>query len=229
MGGAEPVTAPVLTLEAVALVLAGSRTLDRIDLTLVPGERLAVVGPNGCGKSMLARLAVGLLAPTQGKVRLFGEDLAVAEGKALRRLRARIGASLQGGSLLSDLSVEDNLRLGMGASRRDPLVDPALNRILITFGLDRVAALPIEQLSEGEQRRVELARAVGRSPDLLVLDEPFDGADAETASDMEGRIKAWLLRRPDAALLLMTHDEAMARRLAADLKSPGASGPSTAC
>jgi ABC-type multidrug transport system ATPase subunit len=187
--------------------------LDRIDLTLAPSERVAVVGANGSGKSMIVRLAVGLLSPTQGKVRLFGVNLDAADGPALGRLRSRVGASLQGGSLLSDLSVEDNLRLGMGATRGDPMLDPALNRILITFGLERVASNLISGLSEGEQRRVELARAVGRSPELLLLDEPFDGADAQTASDLETRVKAWLLRQPNAALLLATHDEALARRL----------------
>ncbi len=202
----------VLNLHNVAYVAGGARPLDRIGLTLRAGERLAVTGANGAGKSTIARLAVGLAQPAEGHVALFGEDLASAGADAVRRLRGRVGLVLQGGSLLSDLSVEDNLRLGLGVGGRradSQRLGQRIDRILLDFNLEHLDGHPIDALSAGEKRRVELARAVLRDPDLLILDDPFEGASSDAARDLEARTVKLLTRRP-RALLLLTHDEALA-------------------
>ncbi|MBJ7444770.1 MAG: ATP-binding cassette domain-containing protein, partial [Sphingobium sp.] len=104
----------LLAFESVSLVLGGVRLLDRIDLTIAAGERVAIVGESGSGKGWLLRLAVGLAEPGSGTVRLIGVALDGADTDARRLLRSRCGLAMQGGSLLGDLSVEENLRLALG-------------------------------------------------------------------------------------------------------------------
>lgn len=204
----------VLRLSNVAYVAGGARLLDRIDLDLAAGERLAVVGANGSGKSTLALIAGGLTPPSQGSVALFGKDTAALPAPALRLLRGRIGMVMQGGSLMTDLTVEGNLRLSLGAlsGSGQERARRRLDRILLDFELEHLYARPVEALSAGEKRRVELARAFLRDPDLLILDDPFDGADAPTAADLRARVRRLLSRRP-RALLLATHDEGLAAEL----------------
>lgn len=210
--------APLLELSEVGQVVGGARTLDRISLSLRPGARLAVVGANGSGKSTLARIAAGLKPPSSGRVSLFGQDLAKTSADEVRRLRSRMGVVLQGGSLIGDLPVEDNLRLGLGAVREASFarLRGRFDRIIINFGLEHAGDRLASELSAGEQRRLELARAFVREPDLLILDDPFEGADAAAAADMETRLVKALRRRP-VALLLLTYDEALAQRLEATI------------
>jgi ABC-type multidrug transport system ATPase subunit len=204
----------VLVLDEVALVLGGARVLDRISYAIGSGERLAVVGANGSGKSVLARIAMGLSRPTAGAVSLFGQDLARTDADTLRRLRSRTGVVLQGGGLIGDLSADDNLKLAVGAIRPgvQARLGARIDRAIINFGLEQATGRRASELSAGERRRLELARAFLREPDLLILDDPFEGADGPTAVDLEARLlKA--LRRRTPALLLLTHQQGLAERL----------------
>lgn len=205
-----------LVFRDVGHVAGGRRVLDRVTLVVSAGDRTAVVGANGSGKSIIARLAIGLAAPVSGRVSLFGADLAVASARAARRLRGRVGLVLQGGSLLSELTVEENLRLGVGATTRRGLarLRPRIDRILLAFSLEGVSLRLVEALSTGERRRLELARAFLRDPDLLILDDPFEGLDAAAAAELERRVLA-LLGRHSCACLILTGDGALARRMAA--------------
>jgi ABC-type multidrug transport system ATPase subunit len=206
--------APPLALQDVAYIAGGARTLDRISFALAAGERLAILGDNGSGKSTLARIAAALTPPLAGSVRLFGVDPATLTPDSLRRLRSRISLAVQGGSLLGELTVAENLRLGLGAVRAQamPRLRRRLDRLLVTFGLENADDRRADALSVGEQRRLELARAFLREPELLILDDPLQGADATTAVDLERSLVRSLARRP-AAMLLLTHDEALASRL----------------
>jgi ABC-type multidrug transport system ATPase subunit len=208
--------APALVFNAVAYVAGGSRILDRLSLTLDQGERLAVHGANASGKSVLARLAAAFEAPISGEVLVFGANPARLGLNESRRLRSHIGMVLQGGSLLADLTVEDNLRLGLGSQSRASLrrQGARIDRALLDFRLEGVAGRIVDRLSTGEQRRVEFARAFLRDPDLLILDDPFQGVDAVSAAELEAHTLRLLARRPRACLLL-TQDLALARRFAA--------------
>lgn len=199
----------VLELRAVSHVAAGARLLDGVDLAIGPAERVAVLGGSGSGKSLLAALAIGLAHPLSGVVRLLGVDLAGADEAERRHVRGACGVTLQGGSLLSQLSVEENLRLAAGTLSGARL-RRRLDRLLFDFAIERTGGADVGTLSRGERARVELARAFVRDPAFVILDEPCDGV-----RDGTGDVERALLRQiaaHDRALLLLTQDEGLARR-----------------
>jgi ABC-type multidrug transport system ATPase subunit len=197
----------VLALEGVSSVAGGVRVLDRLDLAVAAAERVAIVAGSGEGKSLLSAIAIGLVPPLAGIARLFGTDLARADAAAVRRLRARCGVTVQGGSLLGEWSVEDNLRLGAGSAAR---VGRRIDRLMLDFAVERSGTAAVQSLSRGERRRVELVRAFARDPELVILDEPLDGAHAGRDA-LERAILRQIAPR-GRALLLLTQDEAFAAR-----------------
>ena len=206
-------TEPVLAFEDAGLVLGGTRLFDAMTFAIAPAERVAIVADSGRGKTVIARLALGLIAPSSGRIALFGEHVARLPAPEQRRLRGRCGVAFQGGSLLAALSVEDNLALALGTSRRAArAAQRRIDRLVIDFRIEHCAANPAGELSTGEQRRVELARAFVRDPDLVILDEPFEGAAAQTAA-LEEQVRRHVVGRA-RAMLLLTQDAALAGRVA---------------
>ncbi len=203
----------LLAFDRIGLVLGGARLLDDVSFSIARGERIAIIGDSGTGKSWVQRLAIGLAEPSSGTVQLMGLDLHDSDAQARRLLRARCGLVMQGGSLLGDYSLEDNLRLALGAGGGHNIrAAGRIDRLLLDFGLEARAATPAAQLSIGERRRAELARAFVRDPDLLILDEPFEGAFARS-DGLEAQIRRRIIPH-DRALLLLTQDEGAAARLA---------------
>lgn len=200
-----------LAFDAVSAVAAGTRLFDNLDLVVEPGERVAIVAASGTGKSLLSALALGLARPLSGAARLFNVDLADAAPDDLRTLRSRCGVTMQGGSLLTQLTVEQNLWLALGtggASRLRRRID----RLLLDFAIERSGSVAVAALSRGERRRVELARAFVRDPEFVILDEPLDGAAAH-ADEIERAIVRQTRAR-GRTMLLLTQDAALASRLA---------------
>lgn len=199
----------VLAFDGVSLVLGGTRLFDRIDLALAPGDRVAILGDSGSGKSWLLRLAVGLTEPGSGTVALMDVALTQADSDERRRLRARCGLVMQGGSLLGDLTVAENMALAMAGSAARAA--RRIDRLLLEFGLEQSADIRADALSTGQRRRAELARAFMRDPDLLILDEPFEGAFAR-GDGLEAQVRRRIVPH-GRALLLLTQDAALAARL----------------
>jgi ABC-type glutathione transport system ATPase component len=201
-----------LRFDRVGLAVGGARVLDGLDFAIGPAERVALVGPSGAGKSLVVRLALGLVPATSGRIELFGTDPAEATPGAVRRARARAGFVLQGGSLLGELSVEDNLLLGFGPDPIGGRGGRRLDRLLLQLGIEHLARRPAAGLSAGERIRVELARGLLRDPELLILDDPLAGAGGRAAAIEELLGRQIGPRR--RAMLLVTEDEALAARLA---------------
>lgn len=161
------------------------RVLDGLDLSIAPGEFVALIGRSGSGKSTLLRALAGLDRDVQGEVAIDGT----------------IGVAFQEPRLVPWMRVLDNVSLGL----RGPRPVDTSRAALAEVGLaDHEQAWPLT-LSGGEAQRVSLARALVRDPSLLLLDEPFGALDALTRITMHGLVlKLWRDHRP--AILLVTHD-----------------------
>jgi sulfonate transport system ATP-binding protein len=161
-------------------------------LDIAPGEFVAIVGRSGCGKSTLLRLLAGLESPTQGSVRIDGEDT--------HGLREDTRIMFQDSRLLPWRRVWDNVTLGLAPGRTAQAAD-----MLVQVGLaDRAEDWPAK-LSGGQRQRVALARALVHHPRLLLLDEPLGALDALTRIEMHQLIESLWLRHGFTALLV-THD-----------------------
>lgn len=202
----------VLELEAVSYVSSGQRLLDNVDLRVGPAERVAIVGESGTGKSMLLRMALGLIAPLSGRARLFGEDVLSCDQEGRRHLRRRCGVSFQGGSLIRGLTVDDNLWLALGApAAARARLRRKVDRIGFDFGIDHLFRTPVDALSQGEARTVELARAFVHDPEIVLLDSPLDAISAKGAF-LERQLIRHAVLMP-RAMLLLTQDALLAARV----------------
>ncbi|WP_029001843.1 ABC transporter ATP-binding protein [Azohydromonas australica] len=185
--------------------------LHDIDFRLQPRESAAIVGASGSGKSTLLSIIAGLDTPTQGTVRLAGEDLFALDEDARAAVRARqLGFVFQNFQLLSNLTALENVMLPLELLGRDDAREQAA-RMLQRVGLaQRLGHYP-RVLSGGEQQRVALARAFVLRPALLLADEPtgsLDHATGETVMELMFELN----QEAGTTLLLVTHDAQVASR-----------------
>ena len=185
--------------------------LDNVSLSVFPAEAVAIVGVSGSGKSTLLGLLAGLDVPTQGAVRLDGEDLFALDEDGRAALRARaLGFVFQSFQLLPALSAIENVMLPLELNGSADARTKA-RELLVRVGLgERLNHYP-RQLSGGEQQRVAIARAFVVRPKLLLADEPTGNLDAETGSRII-ELMFELNQEQGATLLLVTHDESISRR-----------------
>ena len=204
-----------LALQGVCLTLPSAAgpvdILRDVDFAVSPRERVAVTGPSGSGKSSLIAVAAGLERPTRGQVLLFGEDLGrMGEDRRAKLRRGRVSLVFQSFHLLPNMTAEENVAAPMEIAGEGG-AGKAARAWLDRVGLgERLRHYP-HQLSGGEQQRVALARALAVRPALLFADEPTGNLDTETgqaAADLMFELAA----EAGAALVLVTHDEALADR-----------------
>jgi sulfonate transport system ATP-binding protein len=167
--------------------------LQEIDLTVQPGEFVAIVGRSGCGKSTLLRLIAGLESPSSGQV--------FQDGRTLKGLNANARIMFQDARLLPWRRVLDNVALGLHSKQGRQRSRWALDQV----GLGDRAQAWITQLSGGQRQRVALARALVSQPRLLLLDEPLGALDALTRLEMQQLIQT-LWQEQQFTAILVTHD-----------------------
>lgn len=182
---------------------------DALDLAVVPGQTVAVLGPSGSGKSTLLKMIAGLEAQDAGSIRFDGVDLAGVPPE-----RRGFALMFQDFALFPHLNVLDNVAFGLveqGESRA--LARARAFEMLAVFGLAAHARHKVWKLSGGEQQRAALARALITAPRLLLLDEPFSALDAELRASLREEF-AQRISAAGIAAVLVTHDEAEARVMA---------------
>lgn len=173
--------------------------------TVAPGETVAVVGPNGAGKSTLLALIAGLLRPDTGEIRLGDHVLtSCATGTFVPTHHRRTALLLQDALLFPHLTVAANVEFGMRGRRRDE-VSGARDHWLESVGARELAERRPGELSGGQAQRVAIARALATEPDLVLLDEPLAGLDADSAPAVRALLGR-VLGRDGQSALLVTHD-----------------------
>lgn len=189
------------------------RILDGVSVELERGESLAIVGPSGSGKSTFLHLAGTLDQPTSGTMELLGHDLASLEEKKIAKFRnAHIGFIFQEHHLLPQLSALENVLIPVVAT--GPTDTESIERakmLLEQVGLsDRMSHRPAA-LSGGERQRVAVARALIRSPEMLLADEPTGSLDQANAEKI-GEILLELQQQGNSMLICVTHSAFLARQ-----------------
>jgi putative ABC transport system ATP-binding protein len=194
--------------------------LQDIDLAVMPGEAIAVIGASGSGKSTLLGLLAGLDLPSAGSVHLAGVDLSALDEDGRAALRKRlVGFVFQSFQLLAPLTALENVMLPLELAERDDAQAQA-RAMLARVGLgDRLGHYP-KYLSGGEQQRVALARAFVVAPQVLFADEPTGNLDADTGAGIIDLLFELNAER-GATLVLVTHDEMVARRCTRQVRLAG--------
>jgi phospholipid/cholesterol/gamma-HCH transport system ATP-binding protein len=174
---------PVVQFEGVSIAFDGKPILHDISFSVERGQMLVLLGPAGCGKSVLLKLTNGLLLPDSGSVRIFGEDIARLRRRDLYKLRGRIGMVFQESALFDSLTVEENVAFRLHEehvpeAEAHARVVEALQFVELETAIDKFPS----ELSGGMRRRVSIARAIVSHPDLILYDSPTGGLDPITST-----------------------------------------------
>ena len=196
---------PVVAFRNVSIGFDGPMVLDDVSFTVAPGETRVLLGPAGVGKSVLLKMVNGLLRPDEGSISLFGNEISHMPEEKLFALRTRVGMVFQEGALFDSLTVRDNVAYQLIQERvADNEIDQRVRAALRFVELEETFDLFPSSLSGGMRRRVAIARAFIRQPDLLLYDSPTGGLDPITSTTIIELIvkERDVLRTPS---LLVTH------------------------
>jgi len=179
------------------------KVVDEVSISVEQGEIVGLLGPNGAGKTTTFYMMVGLIAPHEGNIMLNDQD--ITKEPVYKRARMGIGYLAQEASVFRKLSVEDNIRavLEMSKFSRAEQRDRT-ESLLVEFGLQKIRKSLGIQLSGGERRRTEIARALALSPNFILLDEPFAGVDPIAVEDIQEIVSR--LRDKNIGILITDHN-----------------------
>lgn len=203
---------PVVSLRDVVVRFGGVHALKGVSLDIGDGEVIGMMGPNGSGKTTLVNCTSGVLVPFEGRVMLDGRD--ITRWSRPRRARHGLIRTYQNLRLFGDMTAAENVEVGLvGAKRGGPVERRKRVAAALTMQrLTKVASVPVRELSYGEQRRVEIARALVSAPRVLLLDEPAAGLGEPETAVLEEAIRR-ACAEMKCAVLLIDHDVNFVLRL----------------
>jgi zinc transport system ATP-binding protein len=201
---------PLIQVENVSFSFNGMEVLRNISFSISPGDFIALLGPNGSGKTTLIRVILGILKPSRGRVVLMGEDL-----DHFTQWR-RVGYVPQKATHLDPFfpaSAREVVAMGLISKKRFPRIltgqdEASIDRALKQVDMKGLKHRRIGELSGGQQQRVFIARAIVNGPDVVFLDEPTAGVDADTQTRFYEML-ADLNRKKNLTIVLITHDFAI--------------------
>ncbi|MHB9862110.1 ABC transporter ATP-binding protein [Streptomyces sp. YIM S03343] len=201
-----------LSISELSYQIDDRRLLDRVNLTVRPGESVAVTGPSGSGKSTLLMCVLGLIKPRSGTVCVNGLDLtSLSTGQLTKARRELLGIVFQFGELLPELTPVENVALPVLLGGGDHEDAYRRARVLLEELGVPSGSTPTGMLSGGERQRAAVARALIARPAVLLADEPTGALDPEAKGDV-ARLLFTTAGRHECALLLVTHDRSVAEQ-----------------
>ncbi|MFC9395163.1 ABC transporter ATP-binding protein [Streptomyces sp. NPDC057027] len=196
--------------DGVTVTYGSNTVLDHLDLTVEPGEVMALLGPSGSGKTTALRAVAGFVRPASGRVLIGDRDVT-----ALPPYKRGIGMVVQQYALFPHLKVEANVAFGLKAQKVPKGEIPGrVAEALEMTGMAAYAQRHPRELSGGQQQRVAIARALAIRPNVLLLDEPLSALDAQLRSGMLAELARLHRELPDVSILYVTHDQVEALTLA---------------
>ena len=213
---AEDTNAPVVEFRNVSITFERDPVLKNVSFHIMRAETRILLGPAGGGKSVLMKLANGLLQPDEGQVLVFGQDLAALNIRDMFALRTRIGMVFQESALFDSMDVEDNVAYQLHEEHvAEPEVHSRVEEALKFVELEKAIDKFPSELSGGMRRRVSIARAIINRPELLLYDSPTGGLDPITSNtiielvvkqrDVSGATALLITHRLQDAFTLATH------------------------
>jgi phospholipid/cholesterol/gamma-HCH transport system ATP-binding protein len=197
----------IIDIKGLHKTFAGNYVLRGLDLDILKGESLVILGQSGCGKSVLLKHIIGVMQPDQGEIWMDGVDTVKLRETEMNSVRRRFGMVFQGGALFDSMSVAENT--GFALYEHSDMTDEEISAIvsekLALVGLEGTEKLMPAELSGGMKKRVALARAIAFEPEIILYDEPTTGLDPVMADS----INKLILKMQDAlgiTSVIVTHD-----------------------
>ena len=193
----------ILRAEKVVKIYRGRKVVDKVSVEVKQGEIVGLLGPNGAGKTTTFYMIVGLIKPYSGSVFLENEN--ITKMPMYKRAQKGIGYLAQEASVFRKMSVENNIRSVLEFKYRDKKEQQErLESLLDEFGLQHIRKSQGIQLSGGERRRTEIARALASDPKFILLDEPFAGVDPIAVEDIQTIVSK--LKEKNIGILITDHN-----------------------
>lgn len=186
------------------------KALSDVSVSIDQGEMFFLIGMSGAGKTTFLKLLCNMETPTNGLIEIGGRNIHKLRGKALAKMRQKIGVAYQDFKLLTERTVAENIAISMEVSYKKPqLIKKRVKDLLERLALSDKHDTVTGELSRGEQQRVALARAVANSPTLILVDEPTGNLDATTTA----RVMDLLTKcnHAGATVVIATHDDSIYR------------------
>jgi phospholipid/cholesterol/gamma-HCH transport system ATP-binding protein len=206
---------PVVEVENLVRKFGDRTVIDNLSFTIHRGDTMVIMGGSGCGKSTLLRHIIGVMKPTSGSVRIFGEEITAMKERQIEEIRRRFGMLFQSGALLASLTVGENVALpllqhtDMSVGEIEEIVTQKLQMV----GLNGFNNLKPAEISGGMRKRVGLARALALDPELLFSDEPTSGLDPIMTAVVD-KLTLELTQGEGMTAVVVTHDMTSAFRIA---------------